>query len=142
MSNIKSKVLSLLNPTSRKVMVIETKLEFRKYKKTFLELRFFQHLKKFYLLFLILSCLIPLFAIKPSASLDNRFLQITNQLQVADNTPVIFAEPVSYIPEIGSNYQSTQFQKYTIKPNENIDLLLARLAPINKESLEVNNPIK
>jgi hypothetical protein len=142
MSNIKSKILALLNRDSRKVMAIETKLEFRKIKKSISDLHLGHHLRRFYLLFFILSCLIPLFAIKPSASIDNRFLQITNQFQVADNTPVTFAEPVSFVPTVESNFKSAQFQKYKIQTGENLDLLLARLAPINKESLEVNNPSK
>lgn len=142
MSNIKSKILLLLNSDNRKVRAIELKLEFRKIKKSFSELHLGHHLRRFYLLFFILSCLIPLFAIKPSASIDNRFLQITNQFQVADNTPVTFAEPISFVPQIESNFKSSMFQKYIIQANENIELLVARLAPINKQTLEVNNPNK
>jgi hypothetical protein len=140
MSNIKSKVLALLNRDSRKVMAIETKLEFRKIKKSISDLHLGHHLRRFYLLFFILSCLIPLFAIKPSASIDNRFLQITNQFQVADNTPVTFAEPVSFVPSVESNFKSAQFQKYKIQAGENLQLLVARLNPVNQETLEVNNP--
>jgi hypothetical protein len=142
MSNIKSKVLALLNRDSRKVMAIETKLEFRKIKKSISDLHLGHHLRRFYLLFFILSCLIPLFAIKPSASIDNRFLQITNQFQVADNTPVTFAEPVSFVPSVESNFKSAQFQKYKIQAGENLQLLVARLNPVNQETLEVNNPNK
>jgi hypothetical protein len=139
MSILKSKILSLLNSDSRKIMAIETRLEFRKIKKSIGSLNLGHHLKRFYLLFFILSCLIPLFAIKPSASIDNRFLQITNQFQVADNTPVTFAEPISFVPQVESNFKSSLFQKYKIQVGENMDLLEARLRPISRETLEVNN---
>jgi hypothetical protein len=133
---------NIFNSSNRKLLIIELKLEFRKLKTSFTNLRLSLHLRKFYLLFLVLALLIPLFSISPSAYQDNsKLLKLVDEIQVDKDQKLTFAEPLSVIPNITSS-DSKEFSKYKIKTNENIDSLTSRLTNLSKESILVNNPGK
>lgn len=135
---------SLLNKVKRtfKVLLIETKLELRKIKKSIKALKIGIHLKKMYLLFLIVACMIPLFTIKPSAITDNRIMQFATNNQDIDNSPIYFSEPEKVIPNIENTVPSSDYQQYTLKENENLETLSARFSDIKKETLTINNQDK
>ncbi len=132
----------IFDASNRKMILIELKLEYRKLKKNINKLKLGLHVKKLYLLFIVLALLIPLFTINPSANQDSRLMQLVGANQKIDNTPLVFAEPASIIPAYNPNTKNLNFVKYTIKANENIDSLLSRLTNLNKESITVNNPGK
>jgi hypothetical protein len=132
----------IFDPSNRKMMLIEFKLESRKFKQNFNKLRLGSNIKKLYLLFIVLALLIPLFSINPSAKQDSRLLQLVGANQKIDNTPLVFAEPASIIPDYNPKAKNLNFQKYTIKENESLDSLLFRITNLNRESLTVNNPGK
>jgi hypothetical protein len=132
----------IFDASNRKMMLIEFKLESRKLKQNFNKLRLGTNVKKLYLVFIVLSLLIPLFTINPSANTDSRLLQLVGANQKADNTPLVFAEPAAIIPEYNPNTKNINFEKYTLKNNETIDSLVSRLTNLKKESITINNPGK
>jgi hypothetical protein len=129
----------LLNSTNRKIIIIELKLEYRKVLRGFRELKLSHHIKKFYLLFLIGACIIPLFSIRPTATSDNKLLRLANEFQKADSSQVVFSEPSQFIPELNTLANTQDYQTYELKEGETLSTLDDRLANVNKESLEVNN---
>jgi hypothetical protein len=139
MSNYRSK---LINEAKLKVQYIEFKLELRKFKKAVRNSRFISNLKKFYLLFLICACILPLFTLKPSAQIESKLIKIANQLQISDNTPIVFAEPANYKPELNENFKSVDYIKYKLLKSENLDLIVSRFSSINKDTIVINNPNK
>jgi hypothetical protein len=132
----------IFDASNRKMMLIEFKLESRKLKQNYSKLRLGTNVKKLYLVFIVLSLLIPLFTINPSANTDSRLLQLVGANQKADNTPLVFAEPAAIIPIYNSNAKNLNFEKYTLKNNETLDSLLARLTNLKKETITINNPGK
>jgi hypothetical protein len=132
----------IFDPSNRKLMLIEFKLELRKLKQNYKKLRLGANIKKLYLVFVVLSLLIPLFTINPSANTDSRLIQLVGANQKADNTPLVFAEPASIIPEYNPKSKNINFEKYTLKNNENLESLVSRLTNLKKETITVNNPGK
>lgn len=142
MSTMKNKLLSIIDSNNRKILLIELKLEIRRIQKSIKNLKISHHLKKFYLVFFICACLIPLFSIKPTATSDSKFLKIIKDFQLTENKEIVYAEPINYIPTLAENITSTDFFVYKVKANENVDTLLSRFNFINKSTLTLNNPNK
>jgi hypothetical protein len=132
----------IFDASNRKLMLIEFKLESRKLNQSYKKLRLGANIKKLYLVFVVLSLLIPLFTINPSANTDSRLIQLVGANQKADNTPLVFAEPASIIPEYNPKVKNINFEKYTLKNNENLESLVSRLTNLKKETILVNNPGK
>ena len=132
----------IFDASNRKMIFIELKLESRKLKQNINKLSIGTNIKRLYLLFIVLALLIPLFAINPSANQDSRLLQLVGANQKGDNTPLVFAEPASIIPEYNPKVANINFEKYKIKENENLETLVFRLTNLKKESITINNPGK
>jgi hypothetical protein len=142
MSTMKTKLLSIIDSSNRKILLIELKLELRKIQKQIKNLKISHHLKKFYLVFFICACLIPLFSIKPTATSDSKFLKLIKDFQLSENKEVVFAEPINYIPTLTETSKSSDFFVYKLKTSETQDTLLSRFSFINKSTLSINNPGK
>lgn len=132
----------LKNKEKRKYFFIEFKLEFRRLKRTILNSGIGQHISKMYLLFIALALIIPLFTINPSAKIDNRLSQIAQEYEIKDEFTINFAEPMAITPSFEKIKDTENYQKYTLKENENIDSLVARFSNIKKESITYSNPGK
>jgi hypothetical protein len=130
-----------LNSTNRKLIFIELKLEIRKTQTRVANLNIGTHIKKFYLLFLVVALLIPLFAINPSAKQDNKLIQIASNFEKQKNQSITFAQPASVIPTI-DNLSSQLYNKYILKEGEDLTLLMSRVPNLKKESITINNPGK
>jgi hypothetical protein len=140
--NNKNLLKSTLSNSKFRFLVIELKIELRKLKIKFNNLHLAHHLKKFYLVFLIAACIIPLQSINPSAQNDNKLMQISSQLQIVNNANQVYAQPHDITPELALNFKSNLYSVYKLQKNENIDTLIARLGNLNKDTILINNPNK
>jgi hypothetical protein len=133
--------LSIFNSNNRKLLYIECKLEFRKLTTYINNIGFIPHIKKFYLLFIVIFLLIPLFAISPSAKQDNKFTLITQSFQKESDNSVTFAQPENIIPQ-QDTISNNKYEKYTLKEGDSISSITARLNYLRQDTITINNPGK
>ncbi|MGL4759020.1 MAG: hypothetical protein ACRCXZ_06795 [Patescibacteria group bacterium] len=140
MPNLKKSFLSSELQTKLKLHLLDAKLTLRKFKKNVEDNHVFHNAKKFYLIFLIIACLAPLYALKPYASSeDSRFLRLASQLQVdSQNNSIEYLELSTFTPNL-KEVVSKDFQVYTLKSSETKETITARFPNLKKETIEINN---
>jgi hypothetical protein len=140
MSNPIRNLTSYLASPKFKMHALDTKLTIRKTLFNINQLAVTHHFKKFYLVFFIAACLIPLYTLQPLASSeDSKFIKLTNQLQVdSKNTNSEYSDLTLYTPNL-SEVKSSYFVTYKLQQGDSLDKIQARFSNISKTSLEVNN---
>ena len=123
-----------------KLYLLDSKLTLRKFKKNIEDNHVFHNIKKFYLVFFILSCLVPLYAIKPYASSeDSKLIKLASQLQEdAKSESNTYLDLSTFTPNL-KDVVSTDFTTYNLKKGETQDVIAARFPNLNKETINLNN---
>ncbi len=140
MSNPIRNLIRYFTSSDFKMRLLESKLNIRKTIFKLNQLTITHHIKKFYLVFFICACMIPLYTLQPLASSeDSKFLKLTNQLQVdAKSNPIEYSDLATYTPNL-SEVKSSLFETYKLKKSDNIDKINARFNNLNRTTLETNN---
>jgi hypothetical protein len=140
MSNPIRNLTSYMTSPKIKMMILDIKLTIRKSIFNINQMAVTHHFKKFYLIFFIAACLIPLYTLQPLASSeDSKFIKLTSQLQVdVKDTSSQYSELTLYTPNL-SEIKSSYFTTYKLQNGDSVDKILARFSNINKTTIEVNN---